>query len=71
MAVRPETRIRMGDALAAITCNAVVKAQRERLVSRHKGGKIGICAAMRKLLQLAYGVLKSGMPFDEKIVLAS
>ncbi|MEW9809513.1 MAG: hypothetical protein AB2989_05290 [Candidatus Symbiodolus clandestinus] len=48
-----------------------MKAQRERLVSRHKGGKIGICAAMRKLLQLAYGVLKSGMPFDEKIVLAS
>ncbi|WP_253305882.1 IS110 family transposase [unidentified bacterial endosymbiont] len=58
-------------ALAAISCNAIVKAQWERLVSRHKGGKIGICAAMRKLLQLAYGVLKSGMPFDEKIALAS
>ncbi|WP_253305883.1 IS110 family transposase [unidentified bacterial endosymbiont] len=58
-------------ALAAISCNAIVKAQWGRLVLRHKGGKIGICAAMRKLLQLAYGVLKSGMPFDAKIALAS
>lgn len=57
-------------AVAAISCNAIVKAQWERLVSRHKGGKIGICAAMRKLLQLAYGVLKSGIPFDAKIALA-
>ncbi|EGY28976.1 Transposase, partial [Candidatus Regiella insecticola 5.15] len=58
-------------ALAAISCNPIVKAQWQRLVSRHKGGKIGVCAAMRKLLQLAYGVLKSGVPFDAKIALAS
>ncbi|WP_290608289.1 IS110 family transposase [Arsenophonus sp. ENCA] len=58
-------------ALAAISCNPIIKAQWQRLVSRHKGGKVGICAAMRKLLQLAYGVLKSGIPFDENIALAS
>lgn len=58
-------------ALAALSCNAIVKAQWERLLSRHKGGKVGVCAAMRKLLQLAYGVLKSGIPFDAKIALAS
>lgn len=58
-------------ALSAISCNHVVKALWERLVLRGKGGKVGICAAMRKLLQLAYGVLKSGLPFDEKIPLAS
>lgn len=58
-------------ALSAITCNRVVKALWERLLARGKGGKVGICAAMRKLLQLAYGVLKSGVPFDEKIPLAS
>ncbi|MFT8258606.1 MAG: hypothetical protein ACMZI2_04665 [Candidatus Symbiodolus clandestinus] len=57
--------------LAALSCNVIVKAQWECLVSRHKGGKIGICAAMRKLLQLAYGVLKSGVSFDAKIALAS
>ncbi|WP_342221864.1 IS110 family transposase [Candidatus Fukatsuia endosymbiont of Tuberolachnus salignus] len=58
-------------ALAALSCNPIVKAQWQRLVSCHKGGKMGVCAAMRKLLQLAYGVLKSGIPFDTKIALAS
>lgn len=58
-------------ALAAISCDPVVKAQWEHLVSRHKGEKVGVCAAMHKLLQLAYGILKSRMPFDAKIVLAS
>ncbi len=32
--------------------------------------QIGVCAAMQKSLQLAYGVLKSSVPFDEKIALA-
>jgi len=58
-------------ALTAITHNRVVKALWERLQARGKGGKVGICAAMRKLLQLAYGVLKSGVPFDEKIPFVS
>jgi hypothetical protein len=28
------------------------------------------CAAMRKLLHIVYGVLKSGKPFDSKLALA-
>ncbi|CNL51832.1 IS110 family transposase [Yersinia mollaretii] len=56
-------------ALSAISCNRVVKAQWERLLLRNKGGKVGVCAAMRKLLQLAYGVLKSGKVFDAEISL--
>ncbi|MGL4858604.1 MAG: IS110-like element ISStma4 family transposase, partial [Enterobacteriaceae bacterium] len=39
-------------------------------LGRGKGGKVGICAAMRKLLQLAYGVLKSKRPFDAQMALA-
>ncbi|MFZ6046813.1 IS110 family transposase, partial [Pseudomonas sp. CR3202] len=33
-------------------------------------GKQIVCAAMRKLLHIAYGVLKSGRPFDPKLALA-
>ncbi|MDW3715683.1 IS110 family transposase, partial [Pseudomonas sp. 57B-090624] len=33
-------------------------------------GKQIVCAAMRKLLNIAYGVLKSGQPFDAKLALA-
>ncbi|EFL92069.1 transposase [Candidatus Regiella insecticola LSR1] len=57
-------------ALTSITHNPIIKSQWERLVKRNKGGKVGVCAAMRKLLQLAYGVLKSCIPFDAKIALA-
>jgi len=35
-----------------------------------KAPKEIICAAMRKLLHLVYGVLKSGKPFDPLIALA-
>ncbi|HLV17299.1 MAG TPA: IS110 family transposase, partial [Pseudomonas sp.] len=38
--------------------------------SRGKSGKQIICAAMRKLLHIAYGVLKSGRPFDPELALA-
>ncbi|EEH2569624.1 IS110 family transposase, partial [Salmonella enterica] len=31
-----------------------------------KSGKSIVCAGMKKLLQIMYGVLKSGVPFDEK-----
>ncbi|QID17584.1 IS110 family transposase [Nitrogeniibacter mangrovi] len=37
---------------------------RQRLVRRGKHPKLIIGAMMRKLLQVAYGVLKSGKPFD-------
>ncbi|MDU9400703.1 IS110 family transposase, partial [Pseudomonas sp. zfem003] len=40
------------------------------LRERGKTGKQIVCAAMRKLLNIAYGVLKSGQPFDAKLALA-
>ncbi|TBU87679.1 IS110 family transposase, partial [Stutzerimonas kirkiae] len=33
-------------------------------------GKQIICAAMRKLLCIVYGVLKSGVPFNPELALA-
>jgi transposase len=57
-------------ALTAMTFNPVVKSLRDRMLARGQKGKVVVCAAMRKLLQIAYGVLKSGLPFDEKIPLA-
>ncbi|WP_052013354.1 IS110 family transposase [Pantoea sp. GM01] len=57
-------------ALTAMTFNPVVKSLRDRMLARGQKGKVVVCAAMRKLLQIAYGVLKSGQPFDEKVPLA-
>jgi len=57
-------------ALASMTHNPVIRALKQRLKERGKAGKQIVCAAMRKLLHLAYGVLKSGRPFDPKIALA-
>jgi len=51
-------------ALSAIRFNPVVKALAERLEERGKDKMVIVGAAMRKLLQLVYGVLKSGQPFD-------
>jgi hypothetical protein len=42
-----------------------------RLSERGKSGKEQVCAGMRKLLQLAYGVVKSGRMFDAEIPLAA
>ena len=51
-------------ALSAIRFNPIVKALAKRLEGRGKDKMVIVGAAMRKLLQLVYGVLKSGMPFD-------
>lgn len=56
--------------LAASRHNTVVKALMDRLAARGKSGKEQVCAGMRKLLQLAYGVVKSGQIFDAAIPLA-
>ena len=50
--------------------NPLLRAFCERLKAKGKPGKVIVCAAMRKLLTLAYGVLKSGQPFDPKWALA-
>ena len=55
--------------MAAVTAsrsNPIIRAQTERLRARGKNGKTLICAAMRKLLRLIYGVLKHRQPFDPK-----
>jgi len=51
-------------ALVAIKHNPIIKALAERLESYGKEKMVIVGAAMRKLLQLAYGVLKSRVPFD-------
>jgi hypothetical protein len=37
---------------------------RQRLKANGKNGKAVACAAMRKLIHIAFGVLKAGNPFD-------
>ena len=58
-------------ALAAIRYNPVVAAFRARLLANGKHPMIIVCAIMRKLIYLAFGVLKSGRPFDPSIAAAA
>jgi transposase len=51
-------------AMAAIQHNAVIQAFYQRLVARGLCKMAALAAAMRKLLMLCYGVLKSGQKFD-------
>lgn len=52
-------------ALTAVRCNPIVKALYIRLISKGRPRMVGIGAAMRKLLMLAYGVLKHRKKFDK------
>jgi len=54
-------------ALAAIRHNPVIAALRTRLRTNGKHPMVIVCAIMRKLVCLAFGVLKSGRPFDPSI----
>lgn len=66
-------RLRAGlymPAVCSLTHNAAISALRDRMKARGKTGKQIVCAAMRKLLCIAYGVLKSGKPFEPKLALA-
>lgn len=45
-------------------CNPVIKAWANGMRGRGKGERQIICAVMRKLIQLAFGVWKSGKPYD-------
>lgn len=51
-------------ALVAQKHNPILRAFAARLAERGKAPKQLITAVMRKLLHLAYGILKSGKPFD-------
>lgn len=51
-------------ALSAKRYNPVIRVFWNRLHSNGKNGKAIACAAMRKLIHIAFGVIKSGKPFD-------
>jgi transposase len=51
-------------ALVAARFNPIMLAFYNKLLSKGKPKKVALVAVMRKLLVLAYGVLKSGKPFD-------
>lgn len=57
-------------AMVAWQHNPAVRAFCERLKANGKNGKAIICAAMRKLVHIAFGMLKSGKPFNPKLALA-
>lgn len=57
-------------AVVALRHNPMMKAFAERLIERGKGKMLIIGAIMRKLLQLAFTILKSGKPFDPEWALA-
>lgn len=54
-------------AITALQFNEAVKAFGDRLKERGKEKMVVIGAAMRKLLHICYGVLKSGRPFDASL----
>jgi len=58
-------------ALAAMRFNPLLRAFADRLRSRAVPGKAIVAAVMRKLLHLAFGVVKSGQPFDPNWLTAS
>jgi transposase len=49
---------------ALFESRAILKDLYHRLQAKGKPKKVALVAVMRKLLVLAYGVLKSGKPFD-------
>lgn len=51
-------------ALVAIRYNPLIRTLAQRLAANGKQRMVIVGAAMRKLLHLAYGVLKSGVPFN-------
>ena len=55
-------------AVVALRYNPIIKAFSERLKASGKMMMVIIGAAMRKLLHIIYGVLKSGKPFTLELV---
>lgn len=56
--------------LVAMKHNQAISALSDRLKAAGKAHKQIICAAMRKLLHIVFGVLKSGQKFDPTLALA-
>ena len=55
-------------ALSALRFNPIIKKFAENLQEKNKNGKVIVVAAMRKLLHIIYGVLKSGKAFNPSII---
>lgn len=53
-------------AMAAIRYNPILSEFANRLERKGKKGKVIISAVMRKMIHIAFGVLRSGRPFDPK-----
>lgn len=51
-------------AMTAVRHNPLMIAHYEKLLKKGKRKKVALCAVMRKLLVISYGVLKSGKAFD-------
>lgn len=51
-------------ALTAMRCNPLVRNLAERLRAKAKPGKVIICACMKKLVRIMFGVLKHDQKFD-------
>ncbi|MEG4275863.1 MULTISPECIES: transposase [unclassified Microcoleus] len=58
-------------AVVAMRCNPLLKAMTERLLGRGKVKMQVIGALMRKLVHLAFGILKSQKPFDPNYAIAT
>jgi transposase len=50
--------------------NPIIRAFRLRLETNRKNGMAIVCASMRKLVHIAFAILKSGKPFDPHFSLA-
>jgi transposase len=57
-------RILFFPAIVAMRHNPTLRVFAQRLAERGKAKMAIVCACMRKLLHLVYGVLKTGLPFD-------
>jgi transposase len=53
------------DRLVSIQCNPITQILYHCLKENGKNSKVVVCAIMRKLVHLIFGILKSGKPFDE------
>jgi transposase len=51
-------------ALVSIQCNPAMIAFYNRLKEKGKNGKVIVCAIMRKLVHIIFGILKSGKKYD-------
>jgi transposase len=51
-------------AMVAVRYNPLMFAFYSKLLTKGKPKKVALIAVMRRLLVLAFGVLKSGKPFD-------